>query len=107
MFLLPAWAAGTLRDSNPEKYGPEGGLLDQKGGGFFGYTDTGGYNGGQAEYVRVPYANFGPRKVTSDFSYEEVLFLTTFCLPDTRQSIGRSCKVGRRSRSLAAGRWDS
>ena len=68
---------GHCENSNPEKYGPEGGLLDQKGGGLFGYTDLyGGYNGGQAEYVRVPYANFGPRKVTSDFSDEEVLFLT-------------------------------
>jgi S-(hydroxymethyl)glutathione dehydrogenase / alcohol dehydrogenase len=68
---------GHCENSNPEKYGPEGGLLDQKGGGLFGYTDLyGGYNGGQAEYVRVPYAHFGPRKVASDFSDEEVLFLT-------------------------------
>ena len=68
---------GHCENSNPEKYGPEGGLLDQKGGGLFGYTDLyGGYDGGQAEYVRVPYANFGPRKVTSDFRDEEVLFLT-------------------------------
>jgi S-(hydroxymethyl)glutathione dehydrogenase / alcohol dehydrogenase len=64
-------------NSNPEKYGPEGGLLDQKGGGLFGYTDLyGGYAGGQAEYVRVPYADFGPRKVDPDFKDEEVLFLT-------------------------------
>src|SRR3982751_4794322 len=48
--------------SNPEKYGPEGDLLDNKGGGMFGYTDLyGGYNGGQAEYVRVPMANAGPK----------------------------------------------
>lgn len=68
---------GHCENSNPQKYGPEGGLLDQKGGGLFGYTDFyGGYDGGQAEYVRVPYANFGPRKVTSDFRDEEVLFLT-------------------------------
>jgi threonine dehydrogenase-like Zn-dependent dehydrogenase len=68
---------GHCQNSNPKKYGPEGGLLDQKGGGLFGYTDFyGGYDGGQAEYVRVPYANFGPRKVTSDFRDEEVLFLT-------------------------------
>ncbi|CEF49111.1 unnamed protein product [uncultured bacterium] len=68
---------GHCENSNPEKYGPEGGLLDQKGGGLFGYTDFyGGYDGCQAEYVRVPYANFGPRKVTSDFRDEEVLFLT-------------------------------
>ena len=63
--------------SNPEKYGPEGGLLDQKGGGLFGYTDLyGGYSGGQAQYVRVPYANFGPRKISSSYSDEQVLFLT-------------------------------
>lgn len=63
--------------SNPEKYGPEGGLLDQKGGALFGYTDLyGGYSGGQAQYVRVPYANFGPRKISSSFSDEQVLFLT-------------------------------
>jgi threonine dehydrogenase-like Zn-dependent dehydrogenase len=68
---------GHCENSNPEKYGPEGGLLDQKGGGLFGYTDLyGGYRGGQAEYVRVPYANFGPRKVPEGFSDEQVLFLT-------------------------------
>lgn len=58
-------------------YGPEGGLLEQKGGGLFGYTDLyGGYEGGQAEYVRVPYAHFGPRKIENDMKDEEVLFLT-------------------------------
>ncbi len=36
----------------------------------------GGYDGGQAEYVRVPYANVGPRKVPEGLSDEEVLFLT-------------------------------
>ena len=68
---------GHCENSNPEKYGPEGGLLDQKGGGLFGYTDLyGGYRGGQAEYVRVPYADFGPRKVPEGFTDEQVLFLT-------------------------------
>ena len=68
---------GHCENSNPEKYGPEGGLTDQKGGGLFGYTDLyGGYDGGQAEYVRVPYANVGPRKVADRFQDEEVLFLT-------------------------------
>ena len=43
-------------NSNHKHYGPEGGLLDQKGGALFGYTDLyGGYMGGQAEYVRVPF----------------------------------------------------
>src|SRR5438874_6361909 len=68
---------GHCENSNPEKYGPEGALLDQKGGGLFGYTDLyGGYQGGQAEFVRVPYANFGPRIVDDRFRDEEVLFLT-------------------------------
>jgi S-(hydroxymethyl)glutathione dehydrogenase/alcohol dehydrogenase len=63
--------------SNPKHYGPHGGLLTQKGGGLFGYTDLyGGYDGGQAEYVRVPYADYGPRKVPTELSDEEVLFLT-------------------------------
>lgn len=68
---------GGCSNSNPENYGPEGGLLTEKGGGMFGYTDLyGGYNGGQAEYVRVPYANFGPRKVSDALTDEQLLFLT-------------------------------
>lgn len=64
-------------NSNPENYGPEGGILTGKGGGMFGYTDLyGGYNGGQAQYVRVPYANFGPRKVPDLLTDEQALFLT-------------------------------
>jgi len=60
-----------------DNYGPEGGLLTQKGGALFGYTDLyGGYAGGQAEYVRVPYAHYGPRKIENDLKDEQVLFLT-------------------------------
>src|SRR5438132_4961979 len=55
--------------SNPNHYGPEGGLLTEKGGGLFGYTELyGGYAGGQAELVRVPFADYGPRKVPDDVS---------------------------------------
>ena len=45
--------------------------------GLFGYTHlTGGYPGGQAEYVRVPYANKTHIKVPSNgLSDEQVLFL--------------------------------
>jgi threonine dehydrogenase-like Zn-dependent dehydrogenase len=44
--------------------------------GLFGYTHlTGGYPGGQAEYVRVPYADVGPVKVPDGLSDEQVLFL--------------------------------
>lgn len=68
---------GHCENSNPKNYGPEGGTLEQKGGALFGYTDLyGGYDGGQAQFVRVPYANHGPRKVQSDLSDEQLLFLT-------------------------------
>ena len=44
--------------------------------GLFGYTHlTGGYPGGQAEYVRVPYADVGPVKIPDNLSDEKVLFL--------------------------------
>ena len=76
-FFCQSDLPGHCENSNPKKYGPEGGLLDQKGGGLFGYTDLyGGYAGGQSEYVRVPYANFGPRKISDELKDEEVLFLT-------------------------------
>src|SRR5690349_19452524 len=63
--------------SNPDHYGPQGGILKGKGGGLFGYTDIyGGYDGGQAEYVRVPYADVGPRLVPESLSDEQVIFLS-------------------------------
>src|SRR5687767_4260083 len=38
--------------------------------GTFGYSHTtGGYDGGQAEYVRVPCADVGPMKIPDDMSY--------------------------------------
>ncbi|PZR21828.1 MAG: glutathione-dependent formaldehyde dehydrogenase [Citrobacter freundii] len=68
---------GHCENSNPEHYGPEGGLLTQKGGALFGYTDLyGGYDGGQAQYVRVPYGDYGPRIVPDNLTDEQVLFLT-------------------------------
>jgi threonine dehydrogenase-like Zn-dependent dehydrogenase len=68
---------GHCENSNPDHYGPEGGLLTEKGGALFGYTDLyGGYDGGQAQYVRVPYGDYGPRLVPGELSDEQVLFLT-------------------------------
>lgn len=68
---------GACENSNPDHYGPEGGILTEKGGGMFGYSDLyGGYNGGQAQYVRVPYSNFGPRKVSESLTDDQALFLT-------------------------------
>ena len=45
--------------------------------GLFGYSHlTGGYAGGQAEYVRVPYADVSPVKVPEGLTDEQVLFLS-------------------------------
>jgi threonine dehydrogenase-like Zn-dependent dehydrogenase len=45
--------------------------------GIFGYSHMlGGYAGGQAEYVRVPFADVGPIKVPDSLSDEQVLFLS-------------------------------
>lgn len=53
-------------------------------GGLFGYSDSyGGYAGGQAEYLRVPYANVGPVVVPDELTDEQVLFLTDI-LPTSR-----------------------
>ncbi|MGE5351450.1 MAG: zinc-dependent alcohol dehydrogenase [Acidobacteriota bacterium] len=45
--------------------------------GIYGYSHIfGGIPGGQAEYVRVPYADVGPIKVNNGFTDEQVLFLS-------------------------------
>src|SRR5262245_8003923 len=44
---------------------------------LFGYSHMmGGFSGGQAEYLRVPYADVGPLKIESDLPDEKVLFLS-------------------------------
>jgi threonine dehydrogenase-like Zn-dependent dehydrogenase len=44
---------------------------------LFGYSHMlGGFAGGQAEYLRVPYADVGPLKVPDDLPDEKVLFLS-------------------------------
>jgi threonine dehydrogenase-like Zn-dependent dehydrogenase len=46
------------------------------GAGIFGYSHMmGGYAGGQAEFVRVPYADIGPVKIPEGLDDEKVLFL--------------------------------
>lgn len=46
-------------------------------GGIFGYSHTaGGYNGGQAEYVRVPYANVGPTVIPEGMDPDDAVMLT-------------------------------
>ncbi len=52
-------------------------LYGSSAAGLFGYSHMfGGYAGGQAEYVRVPYADVGPIKVPEHLTDEQVLFLS-------------------------------
>lgn len=45
--------------------------------GLFGYSHlTGGYSGGQAEYVRVPFSDVGPLRVPDTLEDREALFLS-------------------------------
>ena len=63
-------------NSNPNAAIPEK-LYGFTASALFGYSHMmGGYAGGQAEYVRVPYADVGPFKIPSHLSDEQVLFLT-------------------------------
>ncbi|HEY1113536.1 MAG TPA: zinc-dependent alcohol dehydrogenase [Chitinophagaceae bacterium] len=46
-------------------------------GGIFGYSHTaGGFDGGQAEYVRVPYADVGPTVIPANMDPDDAVLLT-------------------------------
>ena len=52
-------------------------LYGDTGAGIFGYSSLyGGYAGGQAEFVRVPFADTGLEKIPPQLMDEEVIFLT-------------------------------
>lgn len=52
-------------------------LYGFSGAGLFGYSHLyGGYAGGQAQYVRVPFADVGPLRIPESVSDERALFLT-------------------------------
>src|SRR3954471_12595256 len=59
---------GNCHESNPEATAI---------GGIFGYSHTaGGYDGGQAEYVRVPMADVGPTVIPADMDLDDAVLLT-------------------------------
>jgi threonine dehydrogenase-like Zn-dependent dehydrogenase len=67
--------------SGCEKSNPNAKVAEKMWGhspaGLFGYSHMlGGYAGGQAEYLRVPFADAGPLKVPSHLTDEQVLFLS-------------------------------
>jgi threonine dehydrogenase-like Zn-dependent dehydrogenase len=83
-FPIACGACGACQEelySCCENSNPNAGIAEKLFGhplcGIFGYSHlTGGYAGGQAEYVRVPFADVGPLKIQSDLTDEQVLFLT-------------------------------
>jgi threonine dehydrogenase-like Zn-dependent dehydrogenase len=49
-------------------------------GGIYGYSHTtGGYAGGQAQYVRVPMADVGPTVIPASLSLDDAVLLTDAC----------------------------
>ncbi len=63
-------------NTNPNAEMPEK-LYGSSPAGLFGFSHMfGGYAGGQAQYVRVPYADVGPIKVPEGMPDEQVLFLS-------------------------------
>jgi len=63
-------------NSNPNAWMVEK-IMGHSPAGLFGYSHLfGGYAGGQAEYVRVPFADVGPLKIPDGLTDEQVLFLT-------------------------------
>lgn len=68
------WSA--CDNSNPNAWMMEK-AYGYSGSGLFGYSHMmGGYAGGQAEYVRVPFADVGPMKIPDGVPDEKVVFLT-------------------------------
>jgi threonine dehydrogenase-like Zn-dependent dehydrogenase len=62
--------------SNPNRPMAEK-LWGHSPGGLFGYSHLlGGYSGGQAEFLRVPYADVGPIKVPDSLTDDQVLFMS-------------------------------
>jgi threonine dehydrogenase-like Zn-dependent dehydrogenase len=52
-------------------------IMGHSSAGLLGYSHlTGGFAGGQAEYLRVPFADVGPLKVPNELKDEQVLFLS-------------------------------
>lgn len=59
---------GNCHESNPQATAV---------GGIYGYSHTaGGYDGGQAEYVRVPYADVGPTIIPAGMDLDDAVLLT-------------------------------
>lgn len=67
----------SLCDNTNPNAGMAEAMYGHSSAGMFGYSHMfGGYAGGQAEYVRVPFADVGPLVIPDGLSDEQVLFLS-------------------------------
>ncbi len=79
----------SLCDNSNPNAGVLEGLYGQSAAGIYGYSHLyGGYAGGQAEYVRVPFADANPFKVPEGIPDEQLLFLSDI-LPTGYQAADR------------------
>lgn len=63
--------------------------------GIFGYSHMlGGYAGGQAEYLRVPFADVGPMKVPDGVTDEQALFLSDIFPTGYQAALNCDIKAG-------------
>lgn len=81
--------------SNPDR----GTIMNKKdlrsGAGMFGFTHLyGGYAGGQAEYVRVPWANVGPLVIPDGLADDQVLFLSDILPTGYQAALNADIKPG-------------
>ena len=75
-FFCKQQMTSLCENSNPNAWMAEK-MWGHSPSGIFGYSHLlGGFAGGQAEYVRVPFADVGPLKIENGFSDEQVLFLS-------------------------------
>ena len=93
-------AAGCARAACSPSARPPRSREQGKGAALFGYTSLyGAVPGGQAEYLRVPQAHFGPIKVPDGHADERFLYLSDI-LPD-RLAGGGATPTCRRGGTLA------
>ena len=95
-----ARATSLCDNSNPNAYLVEA-AYGYAPSALFGYSHLfGGYAGGQAEYVRVPFADVGPMNIESDLSDEKVFFFPTSFRPASKAAETMRHRAGRRRRGV-------
>jgi S-(hydroxymethyl)glutathione dehydrogenase/alcohol dehydrogenase len=94
---------GHCEHSNPENYGPEGGVLKDKGGALFGYTDLyGGYTVARPNMFASPTPTLALEKCSRILPMSRCFFSPTFSQQAILPSIGPGLRVVKPSRFLAA-----